>query len=204
MQPPAGVPDGVLQPFATDNPYLQRLFGHEAYGVVPDGCGELLRRLQTAAPDEQLVTALRVRHGIAESGILMVTTHWLRYVKQGRIFTAIANDEFWPLDGSFTLEANLGSSPLFRTAEGHQFQVLPAIPFVSRRQAKAFLEVYKLTALATAHAQAEFGERSSQSSEAPRQSTGTVDQIRELAALRQAGALSEAEFEKAKARVLAE
>jgi hypothetical protein len=27
---------GVLQRFDTDNPYLQRLFGHELFGVVPD------------------------------------------------------------------------------------------------------------------------------------------------------------------------
>lgn len=193
--------DGVLQRFDSDNPYLQRLFAHEAFGVVPDRCGELLQRLETAAPDERLVSAMKVRHGLTEGGVLMITTHWLRYVKQGRVFTAIASDEFWPLDGSLDLEANVGGRPLFRTPDGNQFQVFPTVPIVSRRQAKAFLGIYKLTVLADAHLNAEMHEAALEGMAAAG-ATGTAAEIKELVALRDSGALSEAEFEAAKARVL--
>jgi hypothetical protein len=195
------VAEGVQEPFETDNPYLQRLFGHEAFGVVPDRCGDLLRGLQTAAPEERLISAMKVRHGMAEGGVLMVTTHWLRYVKQGRVFTAIANDEFWPLDGGLELEANLGGRPLFRTPDGHQFQVFPTVPVVSRRQAKGLLDVYKLAVLAGAHLDSQ-REGAALEGMTGGGAKGTAAEIQELVALRESGALSESEFEVAKARVL--
>jgi Short C-terminal domain len=191
----------VLERFDTDNPYLQRLFAHESFGVVPNGCGALLEEIETRAPDEQLVSAMKVRHGMAEGGVLMVTTHWLRYVKQGRLFTVIDNDEFWPLDGGLELEANLGGRPLFRTPDGHQFQVFPTIPIVSRRQAKGFLAIYKLTALASVHLQGQI-EDAALAGMAAADGAGTAAEIKELVALRDSGALSESEFEAAKARLL--
>lgn len=192
---------GVLQPVDTDNPYLQRLFGHEAFGIAPERCGELLHGLQTAAPDERLISAMKVRHGMTEGGVLMVTTHWLRYVKQGRVFTAIANDEFWPLDGAFELEAKLGGRPIFRTPDGNQFQVFPTVPVVSRRQAKAFLEIYKLAILASAHLETQIQDAALQGMAAGG-AKGTAAEIKELVALRDSGALSDAEFDAAKARLL--
>jgi hypothetical protein len=121
----------------------------------------------------------------------------LRYVKQGRLFTAIANDELWPLDGGLELEANLGGRPVFRTPDGKQFQVFPTIPIVSRRQAKGFLEVYRLAALALTHMDGE-------ADEATHEKAGgrTAAEIKELVALRDSGALSESEFVSAKARLL--
>jgi hypothetical protein len=193
--------DRLLQRFETDNPYLQRLFDHELFGVVPDGCEELLQGIETAAPDEQLITAMRVRHGLAEGGVLMITTHWLRYVKQGRIITVITNDEFWPLDGGLYLEANLGSRPLFRTPDGNQFQVFPTIPLVSRRQAKTFLGIYKLAALAGTHLDAELHDAALEGMAAAG-AGGVAGEIKELVALRDSGALSESEFETAKAQLL--
>ena len=192
----------VLQRFDTDNPYLQRLFAHESFGVVPDGCGTLLAGVETVAPDERLITAMRVRHGLTEGGVLMVTSHWLRYVKQGRIFTAISNDEFWPLDGALNLDANLGGRPLFMTPDGNQFQVFPTVPIVSRRQAKAFLGIYKLAVLASVHLNAQIHDAALEGMAAVG-ATGIAAEIKELAALRDSGALSEAEFEAAKARLLA-
>lgn len=193
--------DRVLRRFDTDNPYLQRLFAHELFGVAPDGCAELLQGIETAAPDERLITAMRVRHGLAEGGVLMVTTHWLRYVKQGRLFTAIANDDFWPLDGALDLEANLGGRPLFRTPEGKQFQVFPTIPLVSRRQAKGFLAIYELTALATDHLNHQVEEAALEGM-ATAAGGGTAAEIKELVALRDSGALSDSEFQAAKTRLL--
>jgi len=198
----AGAAAGVLESFETDNPYLQRLFRHEAFGVVPDGCGELLHGLQTAHPEERLVSAMRVRHGLAEGGVLMVTTHWLRYVKQGRLFTAIANDDFWPLDGSLELNAKVGDTPIFRTPDGHQFQVFPKVPVVSARKAKAFLEIYKLAMLAGAHLNAELETAVMEAMASGGAVRSTAAEMSELVALRDSGALSDAEFEAAKARVL--
>lgn len=64
-----GAVDGVMQRFETDNPYLQRLFAHEAFGEVPSGTGQLLRGLETAHPDEFLISAMKVRHGAAQGGV---------------------------------------------------------------------------------------------------------------------------------------
>jgi len=197
----ASITTGVLQRFDTDNPYVQRLFAHELFGVVPDRCGELLQKIETTDPDERLVTAMKVRHGLTEGGVLMVTTHWLRYVKQGRMFTMIANDEFWPLDGALDLQAGLGSRPLFTTPDGNQFQVFPTVPIVSRRQSKAFLGIYKLAVLACAHLNTEMQDAALEGMAAAG-ATGTAAEIKELVALRDSGALSEAEFEAAKARVI--
>jgi hypothetical protein len=193
--------DRALQRFETDNPYLQKLFAHELFGVVPDGCEELLQGIETAAPDERLIAAMRVRHGLTEGGVLMITTHWLRYAKQGRVITVITNDEFWPLDGSLDLEAKLGGRPLFRTPDGNQFQVFPTIPVVSRQQAKAFLAIYKLAVLAVIHMDQE-ADDAAREEIATAGARGTASEIKELVALRDSGALSESEFEAAKARLL--
>lgn len=193
-------PDRVLRRFDTQNPYLQKLFAHELFGSAPDGSASLLDGITTAHPDERLITAMRVRHGLAEGGILMITTHWLRYVKQGRLFTAIANDEFWPFDGGLELDAPLGGRPLFRTPDGNQFQVFPTIPLVSRKQAQAFLEMYKLAALAVRHFNQEEDEAAADRASA--NIGGPAAEIKELVTLRDSGALSEAEFEAAKARIL--
>lgn len=131
----------------------------------------------------------------------MITTHWLRYAKQGRVFTAIASDEFWPLDGGLDLEAKLGGRPIFRTPDGNQFQVFPTIPVVSRQQAKGFLAIYKLTALAVVHMNQEADDATREGLAAVAVG-GTAAEIKELAALRNSGVLSESEFEAAKARLL--
>ena len=196
----AGEEPGILQRFETDNPFLRRLFASERFGVAPSGTGGLLGKLETVAPEEKVLSAMRVRHGISESGVLMVTTHWLRYVKQGRLFTAIASDEFWSLDGAFELEASMGGRPVFRTPDGNQFQVMPAIPIVSRREAKALLGIYKLAVLAVGHYESELQDAVLEA-RAPK-SGGPAGELRELAALHESGALSEVEFEAAKARVL--
>jgi hypothetical protein len=194
---------GILARFETDNPYLQKVFAHELFASGPDGCGELLAQLGTVAPGERVIAAMRVRHGAMEGGVLMVTTHWLRYVKQGRLFTAIANDEFWSLDGSLELEATLGGQVLFRTPDGSQFQIFPNIPMASRKKAKAFLEIYKLLVLAGAHWQQQEEEAALDGMAQSGQSmSGPAAELKELVAMRESGALSESEFESAKARVL--
>src|ERR1700733_701086 len=194
---------GVLARFATDNPYLQKVFAHELFAYAPDGCGELLAELGTVAPGERVITAMRVRHGLAEGGVLMITTHWLRYVKQGRLFTAIANDELWPLDGAVELDAPGGAQALFRTPDGRQFQIFPNIPMASRKKARAFLEIYKLAVLSLAYCQQRDEEAARDVAvHSTDNAKGPATELKELAALRDSGALSESEFESAKARVL--
>jgi hypothetical protein len=97
----------MLERFDTDNPYLQKLFAHDLFGTARDGSAALLTQLSTHVAEEQLISAMRVRHGMAQGGLLMLSTHWLRYVKQGRLLTVISNDDFWPLDGGLELEASL-------------------------------------------------------------------------------------------------
>jgi hypothetical protein len=198
----------VAESFETDNPYLRKLFAHEMFGEVPNGSGELLSGVSTHVPDEKLVSAIKVRHGMTEGGLLMVTTHWLRYVKQGRLVTVISNDEFWSFEYGLELSAPLGGRPVFRTVDGHQFQVFPTVPVVSRRQAKSFHEIYKLAALAGSHFQAERGEAAVEAAEAAAEAQvasagqGIAAEIRELTELRDAGAITEAEFGTAKRRLL--
>jgi hypothetical protein len=193
----------VLQRFETDNPFLLKLFGHELFGVVTNDSEELFRNLETVVPRERLISALTVRHGLTEGGILMVTTHWLRYVKHGRLFTVTTNDDFWPLDGSLELQTNMGDRPLFISSDGNQFQVFPAVPVVSRRQARAFFGIYRLAALAVSHfniSQKEADQGSTARSEI--QTSSAISDLKELIAMRDAGDLTATEFQAAKARLL--
>lgn len=209
----------VLRRFDTDNHFLQRLFAHELFGVVPDRSGELFRKLETVGPEEMLISGLTVRHGLAQGGVLLVTTHWLRYIKRGVVFTAIPDDDFWPLDGSLELHQPPGDSPLFRTPDGNQFQIFPAIPLVSRKQTKSFFGIYKLAALAIHHFSQEKEEAALEGMAASRSSTSTstttrsartaspqpsggVADLKDLVAMRDAGDLTPAEFDAAKARLL--
>lgn len=192
---------GLLRRSATSDPRLQRLFQHEMFGVVPEGCLDAFRKLDTVVAPEALIGALRVRHGVlTEGGFLMITTSWLRYVKHGVFFTALASDDLWPLDGSLDLTAEVGSFPVFRTPDGGQFQIYPAIPLVSRKQANAFLGLYRLAALAFL----EDPDEDVVTQQQPPQPgpLGIAGELRELADLRDSGALSDSEFEAAKARLL--
>lgn len=209
----------VLRRFDTDNHFLRRLFAHELFGVVPDRSGELFRKLETVGPEEMLISGLTVRHGLAQGGVLLVTTHWLRYIKRGVVFTAIPDDDFWPLDGSLELHQPPGDSPLFRTPDGNQFQIFPAIPLVSRKQTKSFFGIYKLAALAIHHFSQEKEEAALEGMAASQSSTGTstttrstrtaspqpsggVADLKDLVAMRDAGDLTPTEFDAAKARLL--
>jgi hypothetical protein len=190
----------VFQPFETDNPYLQKLFAHPSFGVFPNGCIEQLTGIVNVADDEQLVTGIHVGHGLMEGGSLMVTTHFLRYAKKGRL-SASTKNEFWPLGTGMQLDADLGSPSTLLFETGHQFQI-GRIPIVSRRQAKGFFDIHKLVAGAGEHMHGELQAAALEgmaSSGVP----GAAAEIKELAALRDAGDLSQEEFEVAKARLLA-
>jgi hypothetical protein len=189
----------VLQPFDTDNPYLQKLFAHPSFGVFPTGCIEQLAGIENVAGDEQLVTGLRVGHGLMEAGSLMVTTHFMRYAKKGRL-SASTKNEFWPLGTGLQVDADLGSPSTLLLETGHQFQV-GRIPIVSRRQAKGFFDVYKLVAGAGDHINGELHTAALEGM-AGSGSTGPAAEIKELVALRDSGDLSQEEFEAAKARLL--
>jgi len=190
-----GVASRVLQPFETDNPYLLKLFAHRAFRVFPPGTPELLADLDTVADDEQLVAGVRVGRGLMEKGALMVTTHWLRYASKGRR----AKDGFWDLDGSLGIKTDLGYPPGFRIG-GNAFGG-NRTPIVGRREANDFGEIYALVVGAGGHIRQEL-HTTAQASMASRDGVGTASEIKELAALRDNGDLSQMEFEAAKARVL--
>lgn len=194
----------VLQRFETDNPFLLKLFAHELFGVVTNDSGELFRNLETVVPQERLISALMVRHGLTEGGVLMVTTHWLRYVKHGRLFTVTTNDDFWPLDGGLELQTSMGDRPLFISSDGNQFQVFPAVPVVSRRQARAFFGIYRLAALAISHFNVSQNEaaRDNTTRSEMQGSALAISDLKELVAMRNAGDLNATEFQAAKARLL--
>jgi hypothetical protein len=193
-----GLEDRVLKAFPTDNPYLQELFSHSSFGVFPSGCVEELTAINNVAPDEQLVAGLHVGHGLMNAGSLMVTTHFLRFAKKGRVSRKTAN-EFWPLGTGLQVDAELGSPTTMVLETGHQFQV-GRIPIVSRKQAKGFAEVYRLVVGAGSHIQGQLENAALEGMADPVRST--TAEIKELVALRDAGDLSQAEFEAAKARLL--
>jgi hypothetical protein len=194
----SGSSDRVLRPFPTDNPYLQELFSHSSFGALPNGCVEALLAINNVAPDEQLVTALHVGHGLMDAGSLMVTTHFLRFAKKGRLSRKTAN-EFWPLGTGLQVDAELGSPTTMVLETGHQFQV-GRIPIVSRKQAKGFAEVYRLVVGAGGHIQGQLENAALETMAEPAKSAAA--EIKELVALRDAGDLSQDEFEAAKARLL--
>ena len=132
----------VLRRAKTENPYLERAFAHPAFGSVPSGCLEQLDSISTVHPDEKVLTAMRVNHGIGEQGFLILTTHFLRYIKAGRLITVLKKNDFWSLDSRVTLEG----SPILGvicTASGDNFQAQGR----SRKNAKEFFELYELAAL---------------------------------------------------------
>ena len=198
-------PGHVMRPFDTDNPYMNRLFAHELFGRVPEACRYVLNELQTAHPDELLVTAIRVRHGQGEGGFLIVTTHFLRYVKAGRIVTFLKKDELWPLDVGIEAEGLLGPG-VIRTQTGHQFQIWGV-------KAKKFVEFFRLAQLALSwDANEDATEREmlhdaaaiatvTTASAAPA-AGGLAAELAELGRLRDAGVLSDDEFAAAKRKLL--
>jgi Short C-terminal domain len=194
-----GLGDRVLESFPTDNPYLQELFSHSSFGVFPNGCADELAAINNVAADEQLVTALHVGHGLMDAGSLMVTTHFLRFAKKGRL-TRKTTNEFWPLGTGLQVDAELGSPTTMVLETGHQFQV-GRLPIVSRKQAKGFAEVYRLVVGAGSHLRGQMEDAALESMAEPAKSPAA--EIKELVTLRDAGDLSQEEFEAAKARLLA-
>jgi hypothetical protein len=190
-----GANDRILHPFETDNPYLMKLFAHRAFGTFPPGTPELLGGLETVADDEKLVAGVRVGRGLMEKGTLMVTTHWIRYASKGRR----AKDGFWELDGSLSVETDLGSPPAFHLG-GNIFGG-SRVPLAGRREANDFGEIYVLVVGAGDHIRQELHTAALEGM-AGSGTGGTAAEIKELVALREAGDLSPAEFEAAKARLL--
>lgn len=201
----SGYGQQIMRPFDTDNPYMNRLFAHELFGRVPEGCRDVLSELSTAHPDELLVTAMRVRHGQGEGGFLMVTTHFLRYVKAGRVVTFLKKDELWPLDVGIEAEGMLGPG-VIRTESGHQFQIWGV-------KAKKFVEFVRLAQLALSwDANEDASDRQMlhdaaamatvTTASAPGGGGGLAAELAELARLRDAGVLSDEEFAAAKRKLL--
>jgi hypothetical protein len=133
----------VLRGFDTDNPYLQRVFAHPRFGDVSQGCRAAMDGLSNVDPDEKVLAGERVNHGLGEQGFLILTTHFLRYVKAGRMFTVVNKNDLWSLEAGAELNrhANLG---IITTASGDNFQFQGR----SRKNAKEFFELYQLAQLA--------------------------------------------------------
>lgn len=200
------VPFEILESFETNNPYLERLFDHELYGQIPQSCLGILSELSSFDPEEKLLGALRVRHGQREAGFLMITTHFLRYVKAGRLFTVLKHDEFWPLSYDIETEGTLGPG-VIRTVTGHQFQIWGM-------KAKKFRDFYHLAQLAFSWQATEAETQrvalhdaaalATVASVAPASGSGSLAaELASLAELRDQGVLSEDEFAAAKRKLLA-
>src|SRR5215211_2275481 len=88
----------MMEPFETDNKYLLALFAHPLFGQAPNGALDALDKLATRHADEQLITAIRAVRPPTQMGMLMLTTHFLRYVKRGRVLTIGSSDDLWSLE----------------------------------------------------------------------------------------------------------
>lgn len=130
-----------------------------------------------------------------EKGTLMVTTHWIRYASKGRR----AKDGFWEPDGSLAIETDLGSPPGFRVGGNHFGG--SRVPLAGRREANDFGEIYTLVVGAGDHIRQEM-QTAALEGMAGSGGGGTASEIKDLVALRDAGELSQDEFEAAKARLL--
>lgn len=195
--------ESVLERFDTENPFLLRLFDHELYGQVPDGCRGLLEQLTTSYPDEKYLTAIRVRHG-RQNGYLMITTRFMRYVRAERLMSFMyeKKDEMWSLEYDITAEGRaLG---VIETSTGHLFQIWGL-------KAKKFTEFHRLAQHSLAwEAEREVGERHSLRDAAAATALGQqpashgslAAELAELAQLRNDGVLSEEEFAAAKRKLL--
>ncbi len=141
-------PPAVLRRFDTDDHFLQRLFAHELFGVVPDRSGELFRKLERRSRrDADFSADGKARLG---SGWRAARHDPLASVHQAWRRSRQSQTTTFGLTGLLNFISHRGG-PLFRTPDGSQFQVFPAIPLVSRKTDQVFFGIYKLAALAIHH-----------------------------------------------------
>ena len=70
----------TLQSFATENPYLRRLFTMKEYGRAPGRALQIYQQ-RVIDPDEKMLAAFKSQHGRMRWGYLIMTTDYLRWIQ---------------------------------------------------------------------------------------------------------------------------
>ena len=81
-----------------------------------------------------------VGHGVRQSGYLLATTHWLRWVRAHPSY----REDFWSYESSIAVEGSFAMGGIIRTSDGNQFQMRWG-------KAKKFVEMYHLIQQAFAY-----------------------------------------------------
>ena len=103
---------GVLTPWPTPNPYLQRLFGMKEFGQVPGKALPVFRET-VIDPEERVLAAFRSNHGPGRVGYVYLTTVCMRWVQR----FPMRNDDYFSY-GEFDCPANV-----IQTINGKQYQL---------------------------------------------------------------------------------
>lgn len=103
---------GVLMPWPTPNPYLQRLFEMKEFGQVPGNALSVFREV-VIDPKERVLAAFRSNHGPGRLGYIYLTTECMRWIQR----FPIKNEDYFSY-GDFGCPSNV-----IQTINGKQFQL---------------------------------------------------------------------------------
>lgn len=181
-------PESVVEPFETENPWLQKLFSMPSYGRVPTEAIALLREL-TPDPDEQLLAAVKCEHGRMRRGYLLATTKALRWV---RTFPNRAEDS-WGYNYKLDYKGLGLTKAVLILGDVEQFQTY-------KTRAKPFAAMYGVIQEAMAWGEAHAHETVMDAVTA--QPVSLATELRDLASLHTQGILSDDEFAAAKQKLM--
>jgi len=186
----------ILEPFETDNPYLQRLFAHPFFGRDAAEGLEALSRSATADPNEQVICSIKANQGLAVMGVgarrgrLVLTTLWVRWISR-------RTDDFWSHDTQHATGSRMGKAlhGKANAAPDLEFAVPNGSFTTGVKHARLFCEMKDLANLAIQTLDnGDGGEVVSTQS--------LSQELAQLTELREQGALSEEEFRAAKGRLI--
>jgi hypothetical protein len=182
--------ESVLEPFETQNPWLQKLFSMPEYGQVPAVAIGLLREVSPDA-DERLLAAVKCEHGRMRRGYLLATNKCLRWV---RTFPGRADDT-WGYEYKLDYRGLSITKAVLELGTGDLFQTY-------RTRAKPFAKLYAVIGEALAWEAAHAHEVVLDAASASAVGPSLAEELRELAALHQQGILNDEEFSAAKQKLM--
>ena len=111
MDSDAAEEEVTLQPFPTDNPYIQRIFKMKEFGRAPGRAIQVYRE-RVIDPEEKMIAAFKSKHGQYKWGYLVLTSHALRWFQT----LPTRDEEVWSWD-------DVGLNGSVVVCEGWQYQL---------------------------------------------------------------------------------
>lgn len=185
--------DGILEPHATENPWLGKLFAMPGYGDIPPKAIEALRSV-SPDPGERLVAAIECQNGPMRIGWLLATTKMLRWVR--RLPTRA--EDMWGYDRKVAA-SSMGPGGILHVCDLN-FQCKGMF---SGKAAKRFVEAHNAMQQALAWESDHTDKQVVTAITEPRGGGASLaEEIQQLADLHEQGVLSAEEFAAAKQKLV--